>query len=56
MLALLYDPDPPALTCVEEVDHGLHPQALELLVERLRRRVTERNSSSPRIRLHWPTG
>lgn len=36
LLALLYDPRPPALTCVEEIDHGLHPQALELLVERLR--------------------
>lgn len=36
LLALLYDPDSPALTCVEEIDHGLHPQALELLVERLR--------------------
>src|SRR5690606_12296128 len=36
LLALLYDPDPPALTCVEEIDHGLHPQALELVVERLR--------------------
>lgn len=27
LLALLYDPEPPALTCVEEIDHGLHPQA-----------------------------
>ncbi|TDC27136.1 ATPase [Streptomyces sp. 8K308] len=36
LLALLYDPNPAALTCVEEIDHGLHPQALELLVERLR--------------------
>jgi predicted ATPase len=36
LLALLYDPEPPALTCVEEIDHGLHPQALELLVDRLR--------------------
>jgi predicted ATPase len=36
LLALLYDPQPPALTCVEEIDHGLHPQALELLIERLR--------------------
>lgn len=36
LLALVYDPDPPAMTCVEEIDHGLHPQALELLVERLR--------------------
>jgi predicted ATPase len=36
LLALLYDPEPPALTCIEEVDHGLHPQALELVVDRLR--------------------
>lgn len=36
LLALLYDPNPPALTCVEEIDHGLHPQALELLVNRMR--------------------
>ncbi len=36
LLALLYDPEPPALTCIEEIDHGLHPQALELLVDRLR--------------------
>jgi predicted ATPase len=36
LLSLLQDPKPAALTCVEEIDHGLHPQALELLVERLR--------------------
>ncbi|MGW4549924.1 AAA family ATPase [Streptomyces violaceorubidus] len=36
LLAMLYDPQPPALTCVEEIDHGLHPQALELIVERMR--------------------
>jgi predicted ATPase len=36
LLALVYDPQPPAMTCVEEIDHGLHPQALELLVQRLR--------------------
>ncbi|AZP17009.1 ATPase [Streptomyces aquilus] len=36
LLALLYDPHPPALTCIEEIDHGLHPQALALIVERLR--------------------
>jgi predicted ATPase len=36
ILALLHDPEPPPLTCIEEVDHGLHPQALELLVWRLR--------------------
>ncbi|MEU2620828.1 AAA family ATPase [Streptomyces sp. NPDC007157] len=36
LLALLYDPSPPALTCIEEIDHGLHPQALQLIVNRLR--------------------
>jgi predicted ATPase len=36
LLAMLYEPDPPALTCIEEIDHGLHPQALELLVHRIR--------------------
>ncbi|CAL9371807.1 AAA family ATPase [Streptomyces cellulosae] len=36
LLALLYDPNPPAFTCIEEIDHGLHPQALELVVQRLR--------------------
>jgi predicted ATPase len=25
LLALLHDPHPPKLTCVEEIDHGLHP-------------------------------
>ncbi|TMQ99175.1 ATPase [Actinomadura soli] len=44
LLALLYDPEPPALTCVEEIDHGLHPQALELLVGRLRE-ASERTQS-----------
>ena len=36
LLALLHDPYPPALTCVEEIENGLHPQALEMLVERIR--------------------
>ncbi|MEH0422816.1 AAA family ATPase [Streptomyces sp. B21-083] len=36
LLALLYDPGLPALTCIEEIDHGLHPQALQLIVNRLR--------------------
>jgi predicted ATPase len=40
LLALLYDPNPPALTCIEEIDHGLHPQALRLIVERLREAST----------------
>lgn len=36
LLALLYDPDPPRLTCIEEIDHGLHPYVFDRLVERLR--------------------
>jgi predicted ATPase len=36
LLAMLYDPDPPLLTCVEEIDHGLHPHVFDRLVELLR--------------------
>ncbi len=36
LLAMLHDPNPPTLTCVEELDHGLHPYALDRVVERLR--------------------
>ncbi|PZE23351.1 AAA family ATPase [Curtobacterium sp. MCBD17_028] len=36
LLALLYDPNPPLLTCIEEIDHGLHPYLFDRLVERLR--------------------
>jgi predicted ATPase len=36
LFAMLHDPNPPRLTCLEEVDHGLHPHALDRLVERLR--------------------
>lgn len=36
LLAMLYDPNPPPLTCVEEIDHGLHPYLFDRLVERLR--------------------
>jgi predicted ATPase len=41
MLALLYDPEPPALTCVEEIDHGFHPHLFDRLVE-LMRQASER--------------
>lgn len=41
MLAMLYDPEPPALTCVEEIDHGFHPHLFDRLVE-LMRQATER--------------
>lgn len=37
ILALLYDPDPPMLTCVEEIDHGFHPYLFDRLVELMRR-------------------
>lgn len=36
LLAMLHDPSPPRLTCVEEIDHGLHPYALDRIIERLR--------------------
>jgi len=36
LLALLYDPNPPAITCIEEIDHGLHPHLFDRLVDRLR--------------------
>lgn len=36
LLAMLHDPQPPRLTCVEEIDHGLHPHALDRIVERMR--------------------
>ncbi|MEU1801388.1 AAA family ATPase [Streptomyces sp. NPDC019937] len=36
MLAIIHDPNPPLLTCIEEIDHGLHPHALTLLAVRLR--------------------
>jgi predicted ATPase len=36
LLAMLYDPAPPLLTCVEEIDHGLHPHVFDRLVELLR--------------------
>ncbi len=36
LFAALHDPSPPRLTCVEEIDHGFHPQALDRIVERLR--------------------
>lgn len=36
LLAVLYDPDPPGLTCMEEIDHGLHPHLFDRLIDRLR--------------------
>lgn len=36
ILAMLHEPEPARLRCVEEIDHGLHPHALDRLVERLR--------------------
>ena len=27
LFSMLNDPDPPRLTCIEEIDHGFHPQA-----------------------------
>jgi len=36
LLAMLYDPSPPLLTCVEEIDHGLHPHLFDRLVDLVR--------------------
>ena len=36
LFAMLHDPNPPRLTCIEEIDHGLHPHALDRVVDRLR--------------------
>jgi predicted ATPase len=36
LLMALHDPDPPLFTAIEEVDHGLHPYALDILVDRMR--------------------
>lgn len=36
LLAMLYDPSPPLLTCIEEIDHGFHPYVFDRLVELLR--------------------
>lgn len=40
LLALLHDPNPPRLICVEEIDHGLYPLALDRVVDRMRGAVT----------------
>lgn len=36
LLAALHEPEPAPFLAIEEVDHGLHPYALDLLVDRLR--------------------
>ncbi len=36
LLTALHEPDRPPLMAIEEVDHGLHPYALDILVDRLR--------------------
>jgi predicted ATPase len=36
LLTALHEPDPPPFTAIEEIDHGLHPYALDILVDRMR--------------------
>lgn len=36
LLCLLHDPEPPPFIAIEEIDHGLHPYALDILADRLR--------------------
>jgi len=56
LFALLHDPEPPALTCIEEIDHGLHPYALDRIVERLREASKRTQSWWRRTRPRWSTG
>lgn len=52
LLAMLHDPAPPKMTCVEEVDHGLHPHAIDRVVERMRE-ATDRTQLL--VATHSPT-
>lgn len=36
LLTALHDPHPPHFTAIEEIDHGLHPYALDVIVDALR--------------------
>lgn len=36
LLTALHEPDPPSFTAIEEVDHGLHPYAMDILIDRMR--------------------
>jgi len=36
ILALLHDPSPPLLTCIEELDRGLHPYVFDRIMDRMR--------------------
>ncbi|MCY4621144.1 MAG: AAA family ATPase [bacterium] len=52
LLAALHESDPPPFTGIEEVDHGLHPWAIDILVDRLRAASTR---SQILITTHAPT-
>jgi len=36
LLAALHDPRPSRIICIEEIDHGIHPHALDTIVYRMR--------------------
>ena len=36
LLTALHEPDPPLFTAIQEVDHGLHPYAQDILADRMR--------------------
>lgn len=52
LLTALHEPDQPPFTAIEEADHGLHPYALDLLVERLR---AASESTQLLVTTHAPT-
>lgn len=52
LLTMLHNPAPPPLIAIEEVDHGLHPYALDVLIDAIRS-ASER--SQLLIATHSPT-
>jgi len=54
LLAMLHDPHPPLLTCVEEIDHGLHPHVFDRLVDLLREASSRSNGTQFLIATHSP--
>jgi predicted ATPase len=52
MLVALHDPNPPPFVAIEEVDHGLHPYAIDVLVDALR---TASERTQVLVTTHSPT-
>jgi len=48
MLTLIYQPHPPALICIEDIDHGLHPRLFDKIIQ-LCFDITSNDSKAPQI-------